>query len=104
MGSIENGVPDTNGLRETVEEANAFKRMGEDPTLGIDISVALTPCDLPSVPGLAEDISALAATAAAGDEGARLALLEKTRALERALETPRETMIKHCWGEVSYPA
>lgn len=35
------------------------------------------------------------------DEETRLSLCLKARALWKALETPRETMIRHCWGQVS---
>jgi hypothetical protein len=70
-------------------------------TPAVDISVALAPNDLKSVPGLVQDINAAACSAAAGSEQARLALVEKARSLVRALETPRETMIKHCWAQPS---
>lgn len=33
------------------------------------------------------------------DEETRLSLCLKARALWKALETPRETMIRHCWGQ-----
>lgn len=36
------------------------------------------------------------------DEETRLSLCLKARALWKALETPRETMIRHCWGQVRY--
>lgn len=35
------------------------------------------------------------------DDETRLSLCLKARALWKALETPRETMIRHCWGQVS---
>lgn len=35
------------------------------------------------------------------DENLRLDLALKARTLWKALETPRETMIRHCWGQVS---
>lgn len=65
----------------------------------VDVSVALTPNDLSSVPALVNDISTLG-HAASGDYEARHQLLLKARALVQALETPRETMIKHCWAQV----
>ena len=33
------------------------------------------------------------------DENTRLDLLLKARTLFKALETPRETMIRHCWAQ-----
>jgi hypothetical protein len=35
------------------------------------------------------------------DDETRLSLCLKARELWKALETPRETMIRHCWGQVS---
>lgn len=37
------------------------------------------------------------------DDETRLSLCLKARALWKALETPRETMIRHCWGQVTLP-
>lgn len=68
----------------------------------LDMSIALTACDLPSIGQHAKKISGLAGPAAAGDDAARLSMLEAARSLVHALETPRETMIKHCWAQVSY--
>ncbi|KXX73761.1 Demethylsterigmatocystin 6-O-methyltransferase [Madurella mycetomatis] len=62
----------------------------------VDISLALLPNDRERVPGLIEDISAAGNP---DDSAARLRLLEKARHLVRALETPRETMIKHLWAQ-----
>ncbi|SPO07028.1 related to O-methyltransferase B [Cephalotrichum gorgonifer] len=67
----------------------------------VDMSVALTANNLAAVPDLAKGISSLSAAAADGDEQARLDLVEKARQLVRSLETPRETMIKHCWAQPS---
>lgn len=67
----------------------------------VDVSVALSATDLESVPRLSAEIGSLGATISKGDNHARLELLRKARALVNALEAPRETMIKHCWAEVS---
>jgi hypothetical protein len=69
----------------------------------VDISVALSPTDLKSVPSLLAEIASLGSSLDDGDNHARLALLQKAKALVTALETPRETMIKHNWAEVSVP-
>lgn len=66
----------------------------------VDMEVALRPNDLPGVPEIVKSITSLTAAAAAGDEASRLELVEKARDLVRSLETPRETMIKHCWAQV----
>ncbi|TID01804.1 O-methyltransferase mpaG [Colletotrichum higginsianum] len=70
---------------------------GDPP--GIELSVALTACDLSSVVQHAKKISALADVAASGNDAARLSALASARALVHALETPRETMIKYCWAQ-----
>ncbi|CAI4213560.1 unnamed protein product [Parascedosporium putredinis] len=67
----------------------------------VDVSVALKANNLDSVAELTQEISSLGAQVSGGDEQARLALVEKARSLVRALETPRETMIKHCWAQPS---
>ncbi len=84
----------------TNDRANAHAN-GRAKSPAADISVALAPNDLKSVPDLVHDINFIAERVSAGDETARLKLVEKARSLVRALETPRETMIMHCWAQVS---
>ncbi|KAK8087567.1 catechol O-methyltransferase [Apiospora hydei] len=66
-----------------------------------DASIATSPNDLLSVPAILEQISAQGAylSMAPQDYGSRLQLLASARALVQALETPRETMIKHIWAQ-----
>ncbi|KAF2453061.1 S-adenosyl-L-methionine-dependent methyltransferase [Lineolata rhizophorae] len=65
-----------------------------------DISLALNPSDVESVPGLLKDIASTGNSfVAQEDRASRLQLLAQARQLVRALETPRETMLKNCWGE-----
>ncbi len=66
----------------------------------VELSIALAPNDLKGVPGLIHSINSIAESASAGNENERLMLVEMARSLVRALETPRETMIKHCWAQV----
>lgn len=65
------------------------------------IAIALAPCNIQAVPQLLKDAASLEDAAMSGNEQARLELVEKARSLVRALETPRETMIKHCWAQPS---
>ncbi|KAK5164213.1 uncharacterized protein LTR77_009907 [Saxophila tyrrhenica] len=65
----------------------------------VPVSIALSPNDVTAVPTCAENIHALAKTFDKSDNGRRLELLAHARSLVRALETPRETMIKHCWAQ-----
>lgn len=88
-------------MTETNGATNGTKGFVKKPV--VDISVALSPNNLPAVPEIVKGISALSASATDGDEQSRLDLVEKARQLVRALETPRETMIKHCWAQVSVP-
>lgn len=67
---------------------------------GIPFSIALEPCDLERVPALVENISSLSSGLTSNDHGKRLELLRQVRSLTLALETPRETMLRHLWGEV----
>ncbi|KAH7034612.1 hydroxyindole O-methyltransferase [Microdochium trichocladiopsis] len=68
-------------------------------TASIDVRTALEPNDFPAVPSIIGDISALSKVLKANDRNSRLQVLEKARELVRALETPRETMIKHTWAQ-----
>ena len=69
----------------------------------VDFSLALKANDLKIVSSLAAEIAFLGSSLDHGDYDGRQALLRKARALVTALETPRETMIKHNWAEVRVP-
>lgn len=63
---------------------------------------AVAPADAAAVPSLIKELGALGQDySAASTEQLRLTLLQKAKALWQALETPRETMIRHCWAQVS---
>ncbi|KXH26158.1 O-methyltransferase [Colletotrichum simmondsii] len=65
----------------------------------LDTSIATQANDAKSVAHLANTIGTLGISFLPNDEQGRLALLKQTRSLLQALETPRETMIKHCWAQ-----
>ncbi|TLS29559.1 hypothetical protein PpBr36_01431 [Pyricularia pennisetigena] len=67
----------------------------------VDLAIATQPADLAAVPELARAIAATADSVTAEDQESRYELLIKARSLVQALETPRETMIKHCWAQTS---
>ncbi|KAL0777244.1 hypothetical protein CaCOL14_006762 [Colletotrichum acutatum] len=46
-----------------------------------------------------KNIANLTSAVAEGNATARLSMLQSARLLMHALETPRETMIKHCWAQ-----
>jgi len=68
----------------------------------VDVAIASAPNDIAAVPGLLNDMSFLKNNldVSSSREG-RLYLLDKARALVQALETPRETMLKHVGAETS---
>jgi hypothetical protein len=65
----------------------------------VDVSVALAPNDIDSIPALLKDITAGVEKLSTGGDQARYDLILKTRTMMQALETPRETMIKHTWAQ-----
>lgn len=69
----------------------------------VDFSIAISPNDIGAFPTLVDSIAEDATTLTPGDEAARHALLIKARSLVQALETPRETMIKHTLAQVGPP-
>lgn len=89
-------MADTNGTNGA--SANGFVKKP-----AVDVPVALAPNNLPAAAGLLKDISSLGPATLDGDEKSRLDLAEKARALVRSLETPRETMVKHCYSQVRKP-
>lgn len=67
----------------------------------VDISVALSPSGgRGEIDNIINDIVALNKNTEQ-DEIIRLELIEKAKSLLRSLETPRETMVRHLWAEVS---
>ncbi|KAK2049472.1 O-methyltransferase [Colletotrichum somersetense] len=76
--------------------------MGSIPeNIPLDVSVATRPNDAESVAELSKAIGLLGEDYSPEKEEVRLQLLKQARSLVQALETPRETMIKHCWAQLS---
>ncbi|KAJ5814445.1 uncharacterized protein N7503_001195 [Penicillium pulvis] len=67
-----------------------------------DLSIATEPNDIEAVPTLLREITE-AYDAFTTSNAGRDDLLAKCRTLVQALETPRETMIYHCWAHASTP-
>lgn len=78
----------------------AAKR-AEQVSSPVDISVATRPNNIEAVPSLLRDIIEDVNSLKTGTDEDRKGILVKCRTLIRALETPRETMVNHCWGQVS---
>lgn len=68
----------------------------------INVSIATSPNNIAAVPELLREITAGVEALTTGGDAARHELIIKARAMVQALETPRETMIKHCWAQVSF--
>lgn len=67
-----------------------------------DLSIATEPNDIEAVPTLLREITKAYDQFTTSNSG-RDDLLAKCRTLVQALETPRETMIYHCWAHASTP-
>ncbi|TDZ36724.1 O-methyltransferase mpaG [Colletotrichum spinosum] len=65
----------------------------------LDAVIAIQPNNPRRVAELSEKIGALGPVFSAEGNDGRLKLLKQARSLVQALETPRETMIKHCWAQ-----
>ncbi|RMY95779.1 hypothetical protein D0864_05279 [Hortaea werneckii] len=68
-------------------------------SMSVPVSTALSSCNPAIVPTCAKDIARLGETFSSTDNATRKELLRRSRELVLALETPRETMIRHCWAE-----
>ena len=69
----------------------------ERPT--VTVATATSPSNLAAVPQLIKELADGVGCLESGCNEARQAMAIKARTLMQALETPRETMIKHCWAE-----
>jgi hypothetical protein len=80
------------------QNGNGTAASGGKPS--IDVEIATRANDPKAVPNILKQIVNSGETPSVDNDRVRLALLANARALVRALETPRETMIKHCWAQV----
>lgn len=67
----------------------------------VDISIATRPSNIGEIPYLLNDIENGIKTLDMDSDEHRKEVLIKCRALLHAIETPRETMVSHCWGQVN---
>ena len=77
------------------------KKPGHHTSVLPSVEVAISPNDADAVSSTIESIQTLGKTFSPVDNFGRQELLSEARRLVRALETPRETMIKHNWAQVS---
>lgn len=84
----------------TVSEANGTNGVSGAQSPPVDVSIATSPNDVEAIPDLLKQIVAGVDALETGGDEARHDLLVKARTMVQALETPRETMVKHCWAQV----
>jgi hypothetical protein len=77
------------------------KTPGHHTSIQPSVEVAISPNDAGAVTSTIESIHSLGKTFSPDDNFGRQKLLAEARRLVRSLETPRETMIKHNWAQVS---
>jgi hypothetical protein len=92
---------DTNGNGTIKDTSNGDnKKTRQRSQLQPGLEVAISPNDPNKIPSTIESIQSLGKSYSATDDAVRRQLLAEARQLVQALETPRETMIKHCWAQV----
>lgn len=98
--SNENTNGNTNGHTNGASN-EAIKKPGHRTSIQPSVEVAVSPNNADAVSSTIESIQSLGATFSPSNNTGRQELLAEARRLVRALETPRETMIKHNWAQVS---
>lgn len=91
-------------VSETVPNAHTNGKTNthdKDWSIFLDDRIPISPSAPQEVPRLLNQITSHGDAFLHDDPGARLKLLEDARSLVNALETPRESMIRYCWAQVS---
>jgi hypothetical protein len=99
-GSINGTNGTTNGHNGAIN-GDSKKKTRQRSQLQPSLDVAISPNDPSKIPSTIESIKSLGNAYSTTDDAVRRQLLAEARQLVRALETPRETMIKHNWAQVS---
>ncbi|KAJ5954142.1 hypothetical protein N7501_008421 [Penicillium viridicatum] len=72
----------------------------KNTSVPVDLLIATRPNSAEAIPGLLEEVIKGVNSLATGTDEDRKDVLIKCRALARAIETPRETMVDHCWAQM----
>lgn len=64
--------------------------------------IVTEPNDVNVVPGIIQQLHEGLVNLQLNEDEVRLDFLSKARKLVQALETPKETMLKHCWAQVRH--
>lgn len=95
--AVEKDVKSSVAAISPSETPSSGSEKGDDE----DVSIALKAANIDTVPSLIKDINSLSEGLDSDDSEARLKLMAKAKSLWQSLETPRETMLRHTWAEVS---
>ena len=88
------------GKQNGSTEKNGEGTFGAKPH--VDIGIAVRACNPDAIPRILGELLAFRESPSVEKDDTRLAMLVHARALVRALETPRETMIQHNWAQVCW--
>ncbi|KAJ5184382.1 Winged helix-turn-helix transcription repressor DNA-binding, partial [Penicillium cf. griseofulvum] len=72
----------------------------KNTSCSVDLLIVTRPSMAEAVPDLLKEVTKGVDSLTTGTDENRKDLLVKCRALTQALETPRETMADHCWGQM----
>lgn len=97
LHAVEKDVKSSVAAISPSETPSSGSEKGDDE----DVSIALNAANIDAVPSLIKDINSLSEGLDSDDSEARLKLMAKAKSLWQSLETPRETMLRHTWAEVS---
>jgi hypothetical protein len=101
LHAVEKKVESSVAAISPSETPSSGSEKGEATTDEEDVSIALKAANIDAVPSLIKDINSLSEGLDSDDSEARLKLMAKAKSLWQSLETPRETMLRHTWAEVS---
>lgn len=79
-------------------ETNGTKTNGIGAHIVLDGRIAISPNAPQDVPRLLKEVNALSQDLNEGNQEARLKLIDAAQSVVRALETPRETLLRYCWA------
>ncbi|KAH8429529.1 uncharacterized protein LDX57_007191 [Aspergillus melleus] len=79
-------------------ETNGTKTNGIGSHTVLDGRIAISPNAPQDVPRLLKEVNALSQDLNKGNQEARLKLIDAAQSVVRALETPRETLLRYCWA------
>lgn len=80
-------------------QTNGTKTNGASTRIVLDDQIAVSPNAPQDLPGLLKQVNSLSQDFTGGNQEARLKLIDAAQSVVRALETPRETLLRYCWAQ-----